>query len=158
MSQIHKLRSPFQLRSVHNAELSAICQQLLSLQSSMAKEKARLQSILDEKDDHISSQRSELDRLNLLITGGAGKKKKRESSPKVEAPPCKAAQGQAHQRPHAVGGSTLDRHRPPGSSAAAVGSGGGVRIHGSSFRCVAFDFINETNRLFPCPLSPTTDM
>ena len=119
----------------------------------MAKEKARLQSILDEKDDHISSQRSELDRLNLLISSGGGggsaggKKKKRESSPKVEAPPCKAAQGQAHQRPPAVGGSTLDRHRPPGSSAAAVGSGGGVRIHGSSFRCVAFDFINKTNRL-----------
>ena len=112
----------------------------------MAKEKARLQSILDEKDDHISSQKSELDRLNLLISNGGGaggKKKKRESSPKVDAPPCKAAQGQAHQRPPAVGGSTLDRHRPPGSSAAAVGSGGGVRIHGSSFRWVAFNFIND---------------
>ena len=138
MSQIHKLRSPFQLRSVHNAELSAICQQLLSLQSSMAKEKARLQSILDEKDERISSQRSELDRLNLLITGGAGKKKKRESSPKVEAATSKAA-GQGHPRPPTSGSTTLDRHRPPGSSSAAAGagSGGGVRIHGSSFRHVA---------------------
>jgi len=123
------------LRSVHNAELSAICQQLLSLQSSMAKEKARLKSILDEKDVCISSQKSELDRLNLLVSGGSSKKKKqRESSPKVEAP-SKAAQGQGHQMPHTVGSHTLDRHRPPGSSSAAsAGRGGGVRIHGSSFR------------------------
>ena len=129
--------SLFQLRSVHNAELSAICQQLLSLQSSMAKEKARLKSILDEKDVCISSQKSELDRLNLLVSGGSSKKKKqRESSPKVEAP-SKAAQGQGHQMPHTVGSHTLDRHRPPGSSSAAsAGRGGGVRIHGSSFRHV----------------------
>ena len=137
----------FQLRSVHNAELSAICQQLLSLQSSMAKEKARLQSILDEKDERISSQESELDRLNLLISSnGNGKKKKqqRESSPKVEtAMPSKpVVQGQGHQRPHP--GGTLDRHRPPvSSSAAAVGSGGGVRIHGSSFRNVVSSDINK---------------
>ena len=144
MSQIHKLRSPFQLRSVHNAELSAICQQLLSLQSSMAKEKARLQSILDKKDERISSQRSELDRLNLLITGGAGKKKKRETSPKVEAATSKAGQG--HQRPPTGGSSTLDRHRPLGSSSAAAASGGGARIHGSSFRHVAFIYRFE---LFP---------
>ena len=123
---------------MHNAELSAICQQLLSLQSSMAKEKARLQSILDEKDERISSQKSELDRLNLLINSGerSGKKKKRESSPKVEAA---VAQGQGHLRsPIDVGGGggTLDRHRPHGSSSATTVVGSGVRIHGNSFRFV----------------------
>ena len=125
---------------MHNAELSAICQQLLSLQSSMAKEKARLQSILDEKDERISSQKSELDRLNLLINSSdrSGKKKKRESSPKVEV---SAAHGQGHLRsPVDVGGGggTLDRHRPHGSSSATTVVGSGVRIHGSSFRFVAF--------------------
>ena len=130
----------FQLRSVHNAELSAICQQLLSLQSSMAKEKARLQSILDEKDERISSQKSELDRLNLLINSSerSGKKKKREPSPKVEVA---SAQGQGQLRsPTEVGGGggTLDRHRPPCSSSATTVVGSGVRIHGSSFRFMAF--------------------
>ena len=126
---------------MHNAELSAICQQLLSLQSSMAKEKARLQSILDEKDERISSQKSELDRLNLLINSSdrSGKKKKREPSPKVEVA---SAQGQGQLRsPIEVGGGrggTLDRHRPPGSSSTTTVVGSGVRIHGSSFRFVAF--------------------
>ena len=121
---------------MHNAELSAICQQLLSLQSSMAKEKARLQSILDEKDERISSQKSELDRLNLLI--GSGKKKKREPSPKVEVASAQV-QGQLRS-PVDVGGGggTLDRHRPPVSSSATTVVGSGVRIHGSSFRFVAF--------------------
>ena len=124
-----------QLRSVHNAELSAICQQLLTLQSSMAKEKARLQSILDEKDERISSQRSELDRLNLLITDH---KRQRESSNKVESTTAKvAAQGHQHRQPKvASSGAALDRHRPAGSStaAAAAASLGSSRVPGSSFR------------------------
>ena len=100
----------------------------------MAREKARLQSVLDEKDARISSQRSELDRLNLLITGD--QKKQRESSAKVEpaAKAAAAAQGHQHRQPKAASGHTP--HRTTGSATAAAAAPTG-RVPGSSFRHVA---------------------
>ncbi len=71
----------FQLRASHNVELSTICQQLLTLQSSMSREKDRVQRIMDEKDRTITDQRSEIDRLNLLISGSGGTANKTNAVP-----------------------------------------------------------------------------
>ena len=105
----------FQLRSVHNAELSAICQQLLSLQSSMAKEKTRVQDIMEQKEKLITTQRTEIERLNNLIKGTS-------SNSKILADECKSGNVVVTSSTSGVV-TTLDRHRP------AIG--GATRVHGS---------------------------
>ena len=51
------------MRSQYEQELSGLCQQLLSLQAAMLREQIRVKTVIYEKDQIISQQKQEMEKL-----------------------------------------------------------------------------------------------
>ena len=99
----HKIHSFFQLKDHYDSELSNLCQQLLSVQALMLRDQNRVETLLREKDQTISKQKQEIDKL------------KKSDQP---TPP-----GLADASPHTATVSV--------TSLSPVTLGGSLRIHGS---------------------------
>lgn len=84
------------MRTQFEQELSGLCQQLLSLQASMLREQTRVETLIKEKDQQISKQKQDLDKLSQTSTS---------TSPSTSPPSTVSVTSLSGLSPVALGGS-----------------------------------------------------
>jgi len=105
------------MRSQYEQELSGLCQQLLSLQAAMLREQIRVKTVIYEKDQIISQQKQEMEKL--LQTSPAI-----IATPTTNIPPASPSPITSSNSSNSVSVTSLSGLSP-------VALGGSLRIHGS---------------------------